>query len=49
MFVSRPEYGYLSGTGFTDFVQGFAHVSAYATAGGVNRPICTIRRGTTRL
>ena len=50
VFVSRPEYGYLSGTGFADYVQGLPSRSTRMprrVAG--TRPICTIRRGTTCL
>ena len=35
--MSRPEYGYLSGPGFSVYVESFEQVYAYATAGGVNR------------
>ena len=35
IFVGRPEYSLMKGTGFYNYVQGFDHVYGYATAGDV--------------
>src|SRR5262249_17940198 len=32
-FTGRPEYSFLSGAGFNNYVSGFGHVYAYATSG----------------
>jgi hypothetical protein len=37
MFVGRPEYAYISGTGYYNFTRGFDRVDGYAFAGGSDR------------
>jgi len=39
LFVSRPEYAYMSGSGFLNNAQGFDTVSAYAREGGTDEAI----------